>query len=239
MTRIAARNENSVQASLAELRRLEVARIEAEKEAEVKKRIDPELRRTDAERQRAREVEEAEARRLAAERELELAKEKARLDAEARVQEKRLELEIKQAEAELARAQAAMPEKRGWAPLVIAAVLLLGVQGALAWHGARAVDRVAMQAQRQGERVDARLAEVELVVKNAAGAAQSAGTRVAELDGKVAALAQDRQVSGVQPTPGRAGATPAPNRPRPPRPEPRPGVPDLRECARTPLGCLD
>lgn len=248
----AARNQESVQASMSELRRLHVARVDAEREAAVQKRIEAEMHQAEVERLRRRQEQEAERlrieqaqqaeeRRLAAEREHELAREKARLDAEARVEERRLELDIKQAEVELARAQAMTPARsRPW-PLLAAIAVLLGLQGALYWELSATqerLERVVADTRAHGRAADATLAELEDAVRAAADTARHAQSHADELAARLDAPGKPdpRTARPRPPRPSNASGTPKVPKASPARPGP---LPDLGACAREPLGCMD
>ncbi|MCG8424954.1 MAG: 50S ribosomal protein L29 [Proteobacteria bacterium] len=151
LAEIRADKQDSVQASLAELRTLELARLQAQRLAEEEKRQEEQKRAANAERQRLEEKERAEERRLTAEyrrqqeqwqaqQDHELALERVRAEAEARVAEKRLELEIKQADAELLKAQVAMPPPRQPWPLFALVVVMIAAQGAFLWNQQRSGD---------------------------------------------------------------------------------------------------
>lgn len=246
-----ARTQNSVQFSLSELRQIHVSRLEAEKEAEVRRRIEAEMQQAEAERLRMAQAQEAEARRLAhqheqeqrrlaAQHELELAKEKARLDAEARVQEKRLELEIKQAEAELARAQAMVPRKQGWAPILAVAILLLGLQGALFWQESRTesrlgrMDRAVADAREHEQTMSKSMDELEESWRHAA---KQAEIRLNAIEHRLDAMKTGITSSSGKPV-SQSSRPAGTNNHKEPKPHNNTGIVDLSKCAKDPLGCL-
>jgi hypothetical protein len=252
MSSTAARNENSVQFSLAELRDLHADRIATQKEAEEQRRIEAELHELEVERQRLAEAQAAQERRIAAEyererqrlaavHELELAREQARLDAEARVQEKKLALELKQADVELARAQAMTPRRRGWPVLVAVAVLVLGLQAALFRQQSVVAERVdraerSLAAAEQNSRtVATAMGKLESVLVEVEASAKRAQERADGLEAALAALDRSRQTTA---TPTSTARNRDRNRDRDRNGGQGNGQVNLGSCVDQPLGCL-
>lgn len=254
MSSTAATNENSVQFSLAELRELHADRLATEKQAEEQRHLAAERERMEAERRRAAEARELDERRIAAEHErqrliltaqheLELAKERARLDAQARVQEQKLALELKQVDAEILQAQAVMPKKRAWVPLMVVAVLLLGVQGLLFWQLNQTAERVARGersawAMEQNTRTtQAALGKLEAAIVAAKETARRADERAGELEAALAAAGKKDKPAATSTVTVR-DRNPGRDRNRDPDRGPGHTPVDVSDCAKQPLGCL-
>ena len=256
-----ARDENSVQASLSELRRIEQARVAAVKEAKESARRDVAARVAEADRQRRaielstkREDEERrhaaereqEAERLAAAHALALAREREHIAAEARLQERRIDRDRQRLEVERLQALAMGPPRRS--RVLLAAVIAVAVAGmALMWQQNEMGSRHAAAAQDRAEAVTESLRH-ELAAAESAIA--DARQRTAGLRARLAAFESERQAAASERGARQARGVRPRNRDTRPAAAPRQGPRqassppvtrriDLGSCKDEPLGCMD
>lgn len=255
LTAHAERVEDSVQASLSELRRIEQARIAAVREAKERARRDVAARVAEADRRhRAPEREAAEraqeAQRLAAAHALDRDRdrERERIEAEARAQERRRALEIERQrldherqrlEIEHLRALAGAPPRRS--RVLLAAMIAVAIAGTAflaqrqseihARHATPALDRAEVESGSLQGKLDATESALE-----------DARRRTARLREQLAAFESERQAA-TSAQRGREARGPRPRnrdaRPvSPPREVPAPRRIELGDCKNEPLGCV-
>ncbi|MEM9493377.1 MAG: hypothetical protein AAGC55_29785, partial [Myxococcota bacterium] len=206
------RNEDSVQASLAELRQLELARLAAERKAEEDRKRVERARTAAVEREREEEAKRAEELRRAEElarerqlREVELQHEqalaRARIERDAQVEEKRLAVEQARLVTEMARLEAQRPRRRWPMLALVAAVAVAAGLGGLLWDHQRSteIESQRLQAEMRAgaedkNSLERRVGELEGLLSTTQG----------ELDRTRKALADNQNKSA---TPAKASAT--------------------------------
>lgn len=247
------RVEDSVQASLSELRRIEQARIAAVQEAKERARRDVAARVAEADRRHrvpGREAAERaqEAQCLAAAHALDRDRERERIEAEARAQERRRALEIEHQRLDHERQRLEIERLRalaGGAPrrprVLLAAVIAVAIAGTAflaqrqseirARHATPALDPTEIESGSLQGKLDATESALE-----------DARRRTARLREQLAAFESERQAATSEQRGREARGTRPRNRDArpvsPPREAPPPRQIELGDCKDKPLGCV-